>query len=588
MTSSTILGINFGQSFASIAVIGKEGHASCIANEEGERQIACAISYNGEEIYIGNGAKPQLVKNANNTIVGFRNLLGQTSEPQEGARSAFGAPVEFGSSGPVYKVEVLVPPAPAATPASRSAGPSGAATPANREPVLTQQTVTVPEVTSLFLKTLYDSATDFLGTAPTGVVISCPSFFNDNQKQALKQAAEQAGIPVVQILDETAAALVAYRVGLVEERKERDLLGSPEEGDAGQMESRDKTVAVVDLGETSLHVTIAQTGEGEYVKLAEKRDDKLGGRAFDDLLCSHFAKEFTKKTKVALNLPSGPNASVADKRAEMKLRLAVEHTKRSLSASTGAATCAVESLKEGMDLSASINRIRFDGLASGVYRRIAENIKSALEQAQLDVAQVDEILLAGASTLLPGIANHLSMLVAPTVPVTSALDPSQVIAVGCALQAYHLAQLPDDLPLDKVLSNVNSTTASKPIGIVFPDSSQEGDSSVHSVVIPSGVRLPCRRKVQFAVAPGSSKVAVELWEASTTVDVTQIQPPAASDAGDADESDDEQDDELEEVRTVSHTRETLLAAGEIVVDGRTDVVLEVVLKADASVHWKVC
>lgn len=199
-----------------------------------------------------------------------------------------------------------------------------------------------------------------------------------------------------------------------------------------------------------------------------------------------------------------------------------------------------------------------------------------------------QILLAGASTLLPGIANHLSMLVAPTVPVTSALDPSQVIAVGCALQAYHLAQLPDDLPLDKVLSNVNSTTASKPIGIVFPDSSQEGDSSVHSVVIPSGVRLPCRRKVQFAVAPGSSKVAVELWEASTTVDVTQIQPPAASDAGDADESDDEQDDELEEVRTVSHTRETLLAAGEIVVDGRTDVVLEVVLKADASVHWKVC
>lgn len=142
----------------------------------------------------------------------------------------------------------------------------------------------MPEVTSLFLKTLYDSATDFLGTAPTGVVISCPSFFNDNQKQALKQAAGQAGIPVVQILDETAAALVAYRVGLVEERKERDLLGSPEEGDAGQMESRDKTVAVVDLGETSLHVTIAQTGEGEYVKLAEKRDDKLGGRAFDDLV----------------------------------------------------------------------------------------------------------------------------------------------------------------------------------------------------------------------------------------------------------------------------------------------------------------
>ena len=136
----------------------------------------------------------------------------------------------------------------------------------------------------MFLKTLYDSATDFLGTAPTGVAISCPSFFADEQKKALRDVAEQAGIPVVQILDETAAALVAYRVGLVEERKERNLLGAPDEGDAGEMESRDKTVAVVDMGETSLTVTIAQTGEGEYVKLAEQRDDKLGGRAFDELV----------------------------------------------------------------------------------------------------------------------------------------------------------------------------------------------------------------------------------------------------------------------------------------------------------------
>lgn len=198
--------------------------------------------------------------------------------------STFGAPVAIGRDGLAYKVEVLVPPAPIATPASRSAAPSGTATPANREPVSTQQMVTVPEVTGLFLKTLYDSATDFLGTAPTGVVISSPSFFDANQKKALREVAVQAGLPVVQILDETAAALVAYRVGLVEERKERNLLGSPDEGDAGEMESRDKTVAVVDMGETSLTVTIAQTGEGEYIKLAEKRDEKLGGRAFDDLV----------------------------------------------------------------------------------------------------------------------------------------------------------------------------------------------------------------------------------------------------------------------------------------------------------------
>jgi heat shock protein 1/8 len=183
---------------------------------------------------------------------------------------------------PAYTVDILVPPPALATP-SRSAAASGAATPAVREPTSSKHTITVPEITSLFLKTLFDSATDFIGAKPTGVVISCPSFFNEEQKKALTQAASDAGIPVLQILDETAAALVAYRVGLVEERKERDLLGKPDEGEAGEL--RDKIVAVVDLGETSLNVAIARTGEGEYVRLAQKRDDALGGRAFDDLVC---------------------------------------------------------------------------------------------------------------------------------------------------------------------------------------------------------------------------------------------------------------------------------------------------------------
>ncbi len=110
-------------------------------------------------------------------------------------------------------------------------------------------------------------------------------------------------------------------------------------------------------------------------------------------LCKHFAKEFTKKTKVALEIPCGPDSSPADKRAEAKLRLAVEHTKRSLSASSGAATCAVESLKEGMDLSAAINRMRFDGLAAGVYRQVGAKVKSVIEECGLDIAQVDEVRL---------------------------------------------------------------------------------------------------------------------------------------------------------------------------------------------------
>lgn len=217
----------------------------------------------------------------------FRWLIPQNqshSYDQTTHTSTFSAPIIDQDGTPAYTVDILVPPAPLPTPSNRSAAPSGAATPAPREPTAAKQTITVPEITSLFLKTLFDSATDFLGTAPTSVVMSCPSFFDDKQKDALREVAKAADIPLVQLLDETAAALVAYRVGLVEERKERGLLGSAEEGDAADEEVRDKTVVVVDLGETSLNVTVVQSGEGEYVELARHRDDSLGGRAFDDLV----------------------------------------------------------------------------------------------------------------------------------------------------------------------------------------------------------------------------------------------------------------------------------------------------------------
>ena len=89
---------------------------------------------------------------------------------------------------------------------------------------------------------------------------------------------------IAQVLDEAAAVLVGYRVGMSEERKERGLLGNPEEGNAGEEEKRDKRVAVLDMGETSLGIRVIAVAEGEYTVLAKGRDDKLGGREFDNLV----------------------------------------------------------------------------------------------------------------------------------------------------------------------------------------------------------------------------------------------------------------------------------------------------------------
>ncbi|KAJ9095609.1 hypothetical protein QFC21_005480 [Naganishia friedmannii] len=598
-----VLGINFGQSYASIAVIGKEGHASCIANEDGERQIACAISYNGEEVYIGNGAKPQLVKNGNNTIIGFRNLLGHTYDEVDHT-AVFGAPLIPSSKTPAYTVDVLVmPPAPSApstragstappapsAPSTRagSTAPSGAATPAPREPEATKKTISVPEVTTLFLSTLFQSASDFLGVSPSGTVISCPAWFSAEQREALKTAAAKAGIPVLQILEETAAVLVGYRVGLTKERQELALLGQPEEGHKGEREDRDKTVVVVDLGETSLNVAVCKTGEGEYVKLAQGRELNLGGKSFDDLLCQHFAKEFTKKTKVALTIPCTESSSQADKRAEAKLRLAVEHTKRSLSASSGAATCAVESLKDGMDLSGSINRMRFDGLAASVYRKVADKAKAVIAEAGLDICQIDEVLLAGASTLFPGLAAHLSLVFPPTTPVTSALDPSEVIAIGCALQALHLSQLPAELKVEDVLRLAESPvdTTAAPIGIVVPG--QSNDDLLNAVVVPSGLALPVRRRVEIPVAQGTEKVAFEVWEGKDEVKV-DVLDKAEKTADDEDDEYSDEEDEPEEVRTPITKKTTLLAGLELALTDKSakSVLFEVMVQKGGKVDLR--
>ncbi|KAL7423321.1 Hsp70 protein that interacts with Zuo1p [Cryptotrichosporon argae] len=577
--SPTILGVNFGQSYASIAVIDKEGHAACIANEDGERQIACAVSYVGEQVYIGNGAKPHLVKNGKNTIMGFRNLLGHTYDEVDHT-AILTAPLIRESVTPAYTVDILVPPPAAPTPGSRSAAPSGAATPAPAEPTPAKKTITAPEVTSLFLSTLLASATDFLGATPEQCVLSAPTWFTPAQTEALRAAAEAAGIHVVQVLDEAAAVLVGYRAGLPEERAERGLLGKPDEGDAGEVEAKDKKVVVLDMGETSLAVSVIAVNDGEYTVLGKGRDDKLGGREFDNLLLKHFAKEFTKKTKIALELPCTEGASDADKRAEAKLRLAVEHTKRSLSASSGAATCAVESLKDGYDLSSAINRIRFDGLAGPVYARVTDFLRATVERAGLDLAQIDEVLLAGASTLFPGLQSTLAYALPPSSPVTAALDPAEAIAVGCALQALHLANLDARLKRDDVLALAAQPvpTTAAPIGIVLPGA--DGDVLAANVV-EAGAALPVRRRVAIPVA-STGKVGLEIWEGKDEVKVEKVERAPADKADDDDEDDEEEDDE--ETRTPVTRKVKALGGVEVDAKDGKNVLLEIIVNKDGGIQ----
>lgn len=239
-----------------------------------------------------------------------------------------------------------------------------------------------------------------------------------------------------------------------------------------------------------------------------------------------------------------------------------------------------------MDLSSSINRLRFDSLASPVYRQVGAKLTSIVNSAGLDLVQIDEILLAGSSTLFPGLQQHLALLVAPTTPVTAAVDPSQVIAIGCALQALHLARVEETegLKLDEVLKlgEGEVSVTSVPIGIALPG---QESKELLAKVLDVGAPLPARRRVALPVEKGTEKVILEIWEGKDEVKVEKVEraPREKTEDDEDDEDEDDEEEEDEETKTPITTKTNLLGAVEVAVKSGGNVVLEVIVQRNGGV-----
>ncbi|KAK4056846.1 Hsp70 protein that interacts with Zuo1p [Microbotryomycetes sp. JL221] len=498
-TRPAACGINFGQSFSSVAVINKEGLADCIANDDGERQIATALSFSGTEEYSGVPARTQLVRNPANTILGFRNLLGKTYDEVKSVKQPHNsAPIVDHNGQPAFTVEV------------------------DGKPL----TLTAHECAVRYLKVLLSYATDFIGRDITTAVLAVPSDFNQQQTDALVKAAEEAQIKVAQTVSEVSSALIAYAQTPVTDN------------DASS--SIDRNTVVLDVGGTSTTVSVVAVRDGLFVPLSTVTDATLGGDLFDDKLMDWFSKEFTKKTKVTVES--------SNHRAQMKLKLAVEQTKKSLSASTSA-PCSIESLADGMDFHGSVNRTRFDLLSSAVYGRIVEKVGQAVEQAKLDALQIHEVVLVGGAAKMPSLANRLFDLFDEDITsVSNRIEPDEVIARGLALQAQSLLS-EDNLDLvNRVKQDSGVLTPStivRPIGLV------NGDE--FSTLIEAESPLPVRRIVEFSAAKGIKQVLLSFAEGEQYVDVQQPEPKAANGHAQANKGDDDDefsDDEPEETKTV--------------------------------------
>lgn len=411
-----------------------------------------------------------------------------------------------------------------------------------------------------------------------------PTHFTPVQVDALVKAAEEAGIKVLQTINEAAAGLTAYSSTLLKETTSSLPV--------------DRNVVVVDVGGTSTSVTVVAVRDGLYVPLANVYDGELGGDLFDAQLMSWFGKEFTKKTKIAL--------PATEHRALMKLRLAVEVTKKSLSASN-TAPCSVESLAEGMDFHGTVNRTRFDLLSSAVYAKISQRVGEALAKSGLDSIQISEVslslpflsldyagpdsmsfcnqlVLLGGSTKLPALSEKLSYLFPESTTLTTQIEADEVIAKGTALQALSLLSTysidtPGSADLrtraTKDASLLSPATLSSPIGLLIPatpaDSLSAIDGSLFVVLLDQSTPLPARRIIDVDVAAGATEVILNLAEGTHEVAISQPKPAPAKSllsrasaalTGGAN-ADEEEDDEEEEIKT-SRVKKTK-ALGEVIV-----------------------
>ncbi|KAG7085741.1 hypothetical protein E1B28_003284 [Marasmius oreades] len=606
-----VIGINFGNAFASIAILsGKEKglQPECIANEDGERQIACAVSFHGEQVYIGNEALNQLVKNPKNTIMGFRNILGK--KLAEIPSPPMGAPLVpdlSDPSSPSYSLTVLAPsPAPlptsAKTTAASSAAPSAAVTPSptplTSDPTPIQITHTPKSITALFLRSLLQSAADFLGFAPSGFVLTCPPHFTSAQKEALRAAAQDAGrnpdsgevqTRLLQLLEEpsaVASVTTSDAWAAVETISEVQ-----DETTEGRLRA-DRTQLAIDVGSssTSVHLLTIRSGLAHIVNSNTRTD--LGGDSIDSLLVSHFAKEFTKKNGIAFPAAPKPADNIDNKetqlahRAYAKLFLALPHLKRTLAASSTPATLSVESLHGGIDFTSSLTRLRFDMLAKPVYQSVADLVSEVLQASSTDPFLVDEIIYTGSTASLPGLDSHIlfacglredvvSPFAANTVVGGGIGDPSTLLARGCAVQAGVISSTQglEDEPSKRVINEegVETKVTSKALGLLFPSEDDEDQQrGTFVTLVPAATPLPARRSASIRIpfpstASEKERVAFEVWEATTGVRIERIKPPNVVYSDDEDGGGDghEEEEEEEEVKHHSVTRETLLGATEL-------------------------
>ncbi len=385
-----IIGIDLGTTNSVVAIM-EAGDPVVIPTAEGSRLLPSVVGFNkNNERLVGQNAKRQAVVNPENTVYSIKRFIGRRYDEVETERKMVPFHVKRGTAGDV-RVEIPV----------------------------TGREYSTQEISAMILGKLKADAEAYLGESVTQAVITVPAYFNDSQRQATKDSGKIAGLEVLRIINEPTAAALAY--GL--DKKENE------------------TILVFDLGGGTFDVSVLEVGEGVIEVKSTNGDTHLGGDDWDQAIVNWVADEYKRDQGIDLR---------SDRQALQRLREASEKAKIELSSvmETEINLPYITADASGpKHLQMKLTRSKFEQLTEKLVARLRGPFESALKDANLSSADINEVVLVGGATRMP-MVQDLVRSITKKEP-HKGVNPDEVVAVGAAIQGGVLGgEVKDVLLLD--------------------------------------------------------------------------------------------------------------------------------------------
>ncbi len=387
---SKVIGIDLGTTNSCVAVL-ESGDARVIENAEGNRTTPSVVGFTKEgERPVGLVAKRQAITNPQNTIFSIKRFMGRKFN--EIGNDASRVPYELKADN---DGDVVVN--------------------------INGKNYSPPEISAMVLRKMKETAEAYLGEDVTKAVVTVPAYFNDSQRQATADAGKIAGLEVERIINEPTAASLAY--------------GLQNEGD--------KKIAVYDLGGGTFDISILEIGDGVFEVKSTNGDTHLGGDDFDQAIIDWMAQEFLSNQGIDLR---------QDQMALQRLKEAAETAKCELSSTLQTdinlpfITVDASGPKH---LNLTLTRAKLEQITDNLVQRSLEPCRQALADAEMQPADIDEVILVGGQTRMPKVQEAVKQLFGKE--PHKGVNPDEVVAIGAAIQGGVLAgdeEVKDILLLD--------------------------------------------------------------------------------------------------------------------------------------------